>query len=130
MRNDFVTSAASGAADTPAATSINTADAASNAVQMVDPNEVNDLDREAGVESSWVNYLLWMLGAALAVAEGSSAEAPPWSPYGLLVFGFRGFLSELKFSIHKVPLETYMSKLWVYFLTTPSEGFLIQAATM
>jgi hypothetical protein len=48
------------------ATSINTADAASNAVQMVDPNEVNELDREASVESSWVNYLLWMLGAALA----------------------------------------------------------------
>ena len=50
-----------GAADTPAATSI-----ASNAVQMVDPNEVNELDREASVESSWVNYLLWTLGAALA----------------------------------------------------------------
>jgi len=44
------------------ATTISTADAASNAVQMVDPNEV---DREASVESSWVNYLLWMLGAAL-----------------------------------------------------------------
>jgi hypothetical protein len=28
-------------------------------------------------------------------------------------FGFHGFLSERKFSIHKVPLETYMSKLWV-----------------
>jgi hypothetical protein len=55
-----------GARDTPAATSINTADAASNAVQVVDPNEVNELDREASVESSWVNYLLWVLGAALA----------------------------------------------------------------
>jgi hypothetical protein len=55
-----------GAADTPSATTINTADAASNAVQMVDPNEVNELDREASVESSWVNYLLWTLGAALA----------------------------------------------------------------
>jgi hypothetical protein len=54
-----------GAADTPAATSINTADAASNAVQMVHPNEVNELDREASVESSWVDYLLWMLGATL-----------------------------------------------------------------
>jgi hypothetical protein len=54
------------AADKQAATSINTADAASNAVQMVDPNEVNELDREASVESSWVNYLLWTLGAALA----------------------------------------------------------------
>ena len=55
-----------GAADTPSATTINTADAASNAVQLVDPNEVNELDREASVESSWVNYLLWTLGAALA----------------------------------------------------------------
>ena len=33
--------------DTPAAASISTADAASNAVQMVDPNEVNELDRAA-----------------------------------------------------------------------------------
>jgi hypothetical protein len=57
-----------GAAGTPAATSINTADAASNAVQVVDPNEVNELDRAASVESSWVNYLLWMLVAALAAA--------------------------------------------------------------
>jgi hypothetical protein len=56
------------AADKRAATSINTADAASNVVQMVDPKEVNELDREASVESSWVNYLLWMLGAALAAA--------------------------------------------------------------
>jgi hypothetical protein len=47
---------------------INTADAASNAVQVVDPNEVNEIDRAASVESSWVNYLLWMLAAALAVA--------------------------------------------------------------
>jgi hypothetical protein len=52
-----------GAADTLAATST-----ASNAVQVVDSNEVNELDREASVESSWVNYLLWMLGAALAAA--------------------------------------------------------------
>ena len=56
-----VSSVTDGAADTPSATSI-----ASNAVQMVDPNEVNELDREASVESSWVNYLLWTLGAALA----------------------------------------------------------------
>src|SRR5207342_3361423 len=48
----------------------------------------------------------------------------------VLVFGFHGFLSERKFSIHKVPLETYMSKLWVYVLTAPSEAFLIQPATM
>ena len=64
-----------GAADTPAATSI-----ASNAVQMVDPNEVNELDREASVESSWVNYLLWMLGAALAAA------------FALWLFSRMGFL--------------------------------------
>jgi hypothetical protein len=57
-----------GAAGVRAATSISTADAASNAVQVVDPNEVNELDRAASVESSWVNYLLWMLGAALAAA--------------------------------------------------------------
>src|SRR5215469_7589954 len=43
---------------------------------------------------------------------------------------FHGFLSERKFLIHKVPLETYMSKLWVYVLTAPSEAFFIQPATM
>ena len=64
-----VSSINEGAAATPAATNINTADAASNAVQVVDPNEVNELDRAASVESlSWVNYLLWVLGAALAAA--------------------------------------------------------------
>ena len=57
-----------GAAGAPAATSISTADAASNAVQVVDPNEVNELDRAAGVESYSLSYLLWMLGAALAAA--------------------------------------------------------------
>jgi hypothetical protein len=46
------------------------------------------------------------------------------------VFGFHDFLSERKFSIHKLPLETYMSKLCVYFLTEPSAGFLTQPATM
>ena len=69
-----------GAGDTLAATSINTADAASNVVQMVDPKEVNELDREASVESSWVNYLLWMLGAALAAA------------FALWFFSRKGFL--------------------------------------
>jgi hypothetical protein len=63
-----VSRVADGAAGTPAATNINTADAASNAVQLVDPNEVNEIDRAASVESSWVNYLLWMLGALLAAA--------------------------------------------------------------
>src|SRR5262249_6257580 len=57
-----------GAADTPAGTSINTADAASGAVQLVDPNEVNELDRAASVESSWLDYVWWMLGAALIAA--------------------------------------------------------------
>jgi hypothetical protein len=55
------------AAGTPG-TSINTADTASNVVQMVDPNEVNEIDRAAVVGSSWVNYLLWALGAALTAA--------------------------------------------------------------
>ena len=57
-----------GAADAAAATSINTADAASNAVQLVDPNEVNELGRAASAESSLLNYLLWTLGAALTAA--------------------------------------------------------------
>src|SRR5262245_25099575 len=57
-----------GAADTPAVTSINTADAASDAVQLVDPNEVNELDRAASAESSWLDYVWWMLGAALIAA--------------------------------------------------------------
>ena len=55
------------AAGTPG-TSINTADGASNAVQMVDPNEINEIDRAGSVESSWLNYLLWALGAALTAA--------------------------------------------------------------
>src|SRR6516225_6347124 len=43
-----------------------------NAVQLVDPNEVNDLDRAAATvstESSWSTYLLLLLGAALAAAS-------------------------------------------------------------
>jgi hypothetical protein len=59
---------AEGAAGTPPVTNINTADAASNAVQVVDPNEVNEIDRAASIESSSVNYVLWMLGAVLAAA--------------------------------------------------------------
>jgi len=55
------------AAGTPG-TSINTADAAPSLVQMVDPNEINEIDRAASVESSWLNYLLWALGAALTAA--------------------------------------------------------------
>jgi hypothetical protein len=44
-----------------------------DAVQVVDPNEVNDLDRAAAAsvigESSWITYLLLILGAALALAS-------------------------------------------------------------
>ena len=43
-----------------------------NAVQRVDPNEVNELDRAAETaqaESSWSTYLLLLLGAALAAAS-------------------------------------------------------------
>jgi outer membrane biosynthesis protein TonB len=43
-----------------------------NAVQLVDPNEINELDRGAAAtvstESSWSIYLLLILGAALAAA--------------------------------------------------------------
>src|SRR5215467_10112598 len=43
-----------------------------NAVQLIDPNEVNELDRAAETaqaESSWSTYLLLLLGAALAAAS-------------------------------------------------------------
>jgi len=44
-----------------------------NAVQVVNSNEVNDLDRAAAptvpAESSWTTYLLLILGAALAAAS-------------------------------------------------------------
>src|SRR5262249_59651519 len=47
--------------------------ATANAVQMVDPNEVNELDRAAAatvtVESSSITYLWVLLGAALALAS-------------------------------------------------------------
>ena len=48
-------------------------DAVTNAVQVVDQNEVNDLDRAAAAsvpaESSWLTYLLLILGIALAAAS-------------------------------------------------------------
>jgi hypothetical protein len=59
------TGAGGAAADTTEA-------ANSNAVQLVDPNEVNELDRAAETaqaESSWSTYLLLLLGAALAAAS-------------------------------------------------------------
>ena len=47
--------------------------AKANAVQLVDPNEVNALDRAADAtltaNSSWSTYLLLILGAALAAAS-------------------------------------------------------------
>jgi hypothetical protein len=47
-------------------------DAVTNAVQVVDKDEVNDLDRAAAAsgpaESSWLTYLLLILGTALAAA--------------------------------------------------------------
>jgi hypothetical protein len=47
--------------------------AATDAVQVVDQNEVNDLDRAAAAsvpaESSWLTYLLLILGIALAAAS-------------------------------------------------------------
>jgi len=49
-------------------TSVTIADAASNPVQMVDPNEINEIDRATIVESPWLNYLLWTLAVVLATA--------------------------------------------------------------
>jgi len=57
----------------PAATGGEPTEAAdANAGQLVDPNEINDIDRAAAAtvstESSWNTYLLLILGAALAAA--------------------------------------------------------------
>jgi len=61
-------------ASAPGTTSVDATEAATaNAVQMVDPNEVNELDRAAAatvtVESSSITYLWVLLGAALALAS-------------------------------------------------------------
>ena len=48
------------------------------------------------------------LGIACCASSGVAGL-----PGGVLVFGFHAFSSERKFSIHKAPLETYMSKLCV-----------------
>lgn len=49
------------------------ANAVTNPAQVVDPNEVNDLDRAAAAsvpaESSWLTYLLLILATALAAAS-------------------------------------------------------------
>jgi hypothetical protein len=61
------TGAGGAAADTTEA-------ANANAVQLVDPNEFNELDRAAETaqaESSWSTYLLLLLGAALAAASAT-----------------------------------------------------------
>jgi hypothetical protein len=62
------TEAATTNAGTAAAT-----DSVTNAVQVVDQNEVNDLGRAAAAsvpaESSWLTYLLLILGTALAAAS-------------------------------------------------------------
>src|SRR5262245_3728751 len=58
------------ARDAPGAELKEAADA--NAVQLVDPNEVNKVDRAAATvstESSWSTYLLLILGVALAAAS-------------------------------------------------------------
>jgi hypothetical protein len=58
----------------PAATGGEPTRAADSAVQLVDSNEINELDRAAAAtvssESSWSTYLLLILGAALAAAAG------------------------------------------------------------
>jgi hypothetical protein len=72
-------------ASAPGATGVEATETAkADAVQVVDPNEVNDLDRAAAAslpaESSWISYLVLILGAALAAAsavrESSSKSAP------------------------------------------------------
>src|SRR5262249_42143084 len=63
-----------GGVSVPGATGGEPTEAAdANAVQLVDPNEINELDRAAAAtvsaESSWSTYLLLILGAALAAAS-------------------------------------------------------------
>jgi len=65
--------AATSAAATEAAKTTAVTNAVTDAVQVVDSNEVNDLDRAAAAsvpaESSWLTYLLLILGTALAAAS-------------------------------------------------------------
>src|SRR5215472_1546760 len=69
-----------------------------NAVQLVDPNEVNDLDRAAAAtvstESSWSTYLLLILGAALEAASATwyLVKMPP--VYARRAAGLRMHTSE------------------------------------
>jgi hypothetical protein len=67
-------SAESAGASAAEATGLDATEAGkADAVQLVNPNEVNDLDRAAAAnvvaESSWITYLLLILGAALALAS-------------------------------------------------------------
>jgi hypothetical protein len=65
--------AAASADATQAAKTNAVANAVTNPAQVVDPNEVNDLDRAAAAsvpaESSWLTYLLLILATALAAAS-------------------------------------------------------------
>ena len=65
--------AATSADATEAANTTAVTTAVTNAVKVVDPNEVNDLDRAAAAsvqaESSWLTYLLLMLATALVAAS-------------------------------------------------------------
>jgi hypothetical protein len=69
----LVLPSAAGAAPQTAASEAEAPPVAGSAVQMVSPNEMNELDRAAASavpsESSWFNYLLMTLGAALAAAS-------------------------------------------------------------
>jgi hypothetical protein len=65
--------AATSADATEAAKTTEVTTAVTNLVKVVDPNEVNDLDRAAAAsvqaESSWLTYLLLILATALAAAS-------------------------------------------------------------
>jgi hypothetical protein len=69
----LVLPSAAGAAPQTAASEAEAPPVAGSAVQMVSPNEMNELDRAAASampsESSFFNYLLMTLGAALAAAS-------------------------------------------------------------
>ena len=70
----------------PGATSADATEAAkTNAVQLVDPKEVNELDRAAAAtvpaESSWLTYLLLILGAAIAAASAFWFFSRTTSPF-------------------------------------------------
>jgi hypothetical protein len=61
------------AGGTARTTTVNVTEAASNSVEVVDPNQADDPDRVAAAtgEPSWLAYLLFILGAALAAASAT-----------------------------------------------------------